>query len=136
MTILAGLVGIALGAWLSALLTTSRERWNLKRELYTRLLENLGEAEAYLFALSKQTPRNDLDPLDPLLKAIERVRRARSVAAIFLSEEACRALDRLKSDWLGLPAESKIEEGMKAVAVAYRLVVAAARRDLRIRQRH
>ncbi len=46
LTTLVGLIGIVIGAWLNALLTTRRERWNLRRDLYTRLLENLGEAKA------------------------------------------------------------------------------------------
>ena len=34
----AGLLGIALGAWLNSLFATGKERWEFKRELYCRLI--------------------------------------------------------------------------------------------------
>lgn len=43
-TATAVLFGAIVGALINAGLTTRRERWNLRRELFTRLLENLGEA--------------------------------------------------------------------------------------------
>jgi hypothetical protein len=34
---MSGLIGGIIGVWLNSVVTTRRERWNLKRDLYTRL---------------------------------------------------------------------------------------------------
>ena len=48
-TAIFGLGGMIFGSWMTASLTTRRERWNLKRQYYERLLKHIGEAK---YALS------------------------------------------------------------------------------------
>ena len=61
-TAVAALIGVALGSWITAALATRRERWNLRRELYTSLLQNLGEAQdalESLFRMERASPPDD-----------------------------------------------------------------------------
>jgi hypothetical protein len=141
---IAGITGIAIGAWL----TTQRERWNLRRELYTRLLENLGEAADALELLydaalagpgRDEKAKNQWDIRISKLteresRAEEGIRRATSVAAIMLNDEAIKALKSLQKEWnLSGQVESMGEHvfiRLNAVRKAYNVLVAAAKNDL------
>ena len=143
-----GALVVAVGAWLNALLTNRRERWNLRRELYSRLLEHLGEAvdalellydnvlsgpgrdeeleKAWDARINKLTERES--------QAEEEIRRATSVAAIMLNDEAIEALKSLHKEWkLSGPADTWDEEvgiRLSAAKKAYSVLVAAAKKDL------
>ncbi len=155
LTTLAGLIGIIIGAWLNALLTTRRERWNLRRDLYTRLLESLGEAKAgqdSLWDLEVNDPHSGIesvvkyrkDRIEDLSKqdaaAVEAIRRATSIAAIMLSDEALQALNGLQAEWSKAKNEntyfSYLDRRAGATARAYKLLVDAAKKDLRMGSHH
>lgn len=148
---LTGLLGIAAGAWLNAFLTTRRERWNLRRELYVRLLENLGEVNdtlEYLFdaELSPPSGADDEtwkaweDRIDKLIaresRAVEQIRLATSVAAIVLSDEAIKPLQTLQTEWKKAKSADSfakhVDLRLAAVSKAHQVLVAAAKRDLGI----
>lgn len=147
-TAFVGLLGIAIGAWLNATLTTRRERWNLRRDLYTRLLEHIGEAVDALELLEDAVLRGHGDSdeaekrWDSLIdhlraresRAEEEIRRARSVAAIMLSDEAIKVLWNLQKEWnQSVQAESWEEHvslRVKAAQKAYAVLVTAAKNDL------
>ena len=150
-TALAGLVGIAIGAWLNSLLTTRRERWNLRRDLYSRLLEGLGEARYALdnlWDLEVNRPYSESELVQESRKefiqrlmesestAIQEVRRATSVAAIMLGHEAIQVLDKLQSEWAEAEKEdtyfSHLDRRFAAVKNAYVLMVNTARKDLKM----
>lgn len=142
--VLAALLGIIVGAWL----TTRRERWNLRREFYARLLENLGEAvdalellnvaelagpghdekaeSQWRIRINKLTERES--------RAEEEIRRAASVAKIMLSDEAIKVLESFQREWnLSGQAESSGEHMsicLDAARKAYDVLVAAAKKDL------
>ena len=141
---IAGIAGIAIGAWL----TTQRERWNLKRDLYTRLLENLGEAADVLESLHHavlanpgpiEKAKNQQDARIRSLseresRAEEGIRRATSVAAIMLSDEALKALKSFRKEWnLSEQAESQgeyVSIRLDSARKAYDVLVKAAKKDL------
>lgn len=141
---IAGTIGIAIGAWL----TTQRERWNLRRELYTRLLENLGEVVDALELLHDalragpgptEKAKNQWDIRIGRLteresRAEEEIRRATSVAAIMLIDEALKALKSFRKEWnLSGQAESWDEHvsiRLEGARKAYDFLVKAAKKDL------
>ncbi len=144
----AGLLGIVIGALLNARLSTLRERWNLRRDLYTRLLENLGEAADALESLQHavlanpgpiEKAKNQQDDRIRSLteresRASEEIHRATSVAAIMLSDEAIKALESFRKEWnLSTQAESQGEHvsiRLDAARKAYNVLVKAAKKDL------
>ena len=150
--LLGGLIGMVTGAVLNAWLTTRRERWNLKRDLYTRLLEHLGEAKHALDGLFEtETTMRPVGPnpvseewwkarrrtlMSKASKAADKIRRATSVAAILLNAEAIEALKKLEAEWAKADAEPDpfdvFDQRLASVQRAYELVLAAARADLRI----
>jgi len=154
----AGVIGIAIGAWLNAIHTTRRERWNLKRELYTRLLENLAEAKEALPNLMQVIesptepgiPDEEIDPHhsewerkvgllnDQVFGALNRVRQATSVAAILLSDEALNALEQLQKERIVARRQTHhlkyLSDELWAVKTSYNLIVKAARQDLGVKQ--
>lgn len=151
--IAAGLAGIILGAWLNAWLTVRRERWHLKRDLYTRLLEHLGEARYALDGLwdtetielpnwgsedAKRAWRARREAFSEIeKKAMEEVRKASSVATILLRKEALDALEALEKEWAkathGADSFFELFDARLAVARrAYDAIASAARRDLRM----
>ena len=151
LTTLVGLIGIVIGAWLNALLTTRRERWNLRRDLYTRLLENLGEAKAAqgsLWDLEVNDRHSDIESvvnyrknrIEELSKrdddAVQSIRRATSIAAIMLSNEALHTLNGLQFEWSKAKNENTyfnyLDTRTAATAKAYQLLVDAAKKDLRM----
>ena len=147
-TALAALFGGALGSWITAALATRRERWNLRRELYTSLLQNLGGAQdalASLFRMEQAAPprgpeaERRWDEQENLLadveaQAVKEIRRITWVAAIILHDEVATALHQLETDWMkGISAESKEEHldlRIAATKKAYNLIVEAAKKDL------
>ena len=142
------LFGALVGALLNAGLTTRRERWNLRRELFTRLLENLGEtvdALELLYDVLRAGPgptekaKNQWDIRIGRLteresRAEEEIRRATSVAAIMLTDEALKALKSFRKEWnLSKQAESWDEHvsiRLEGARKAYDVLVKAAKKDL------
>lgn len=141
---LAGLGGIVVGALLQSLLTTRRERWNLKRDLYTRLLENLGKAKTALDGLweaeagdpARFSGEWSAGLVEQEASAVAEITRAASVAGMMLNRNTVEALESLQREWgKARRAHTMFEEvdhRLAAVGEAYRLVLAAARRDLRL----
>lgn len=147
-TAFAVLSGAVIGALLNAGLTTRRERWNLRRDLYTRLLENLGEAADALELLHHavlagpgpiEMAKNQWDARIHSLsecesQAEEGIRRATSVAAIMLTDEALKALKSFRKEWnLSEQAESWDEHvsiRLEGARKAYDFSVKAAKKDL------
>lgn len=145
-SLLTGLLGIAVGSWF----TTRRERWTLRCELYTRLLEHLGEAVDALELLydavlagpgQGETAGNQWDIRIRQLteresRAAEEIRRATSVATIMLSDEALKVLKSLQKGWnLSGQAESwgeHVSIRLEAAQKAYTVLVAAAKKDLHL----
>lgn len=142
------LFGATVGALLNAGLTTRRERWNLRRELFTRLLENLGEAVDALELLydalragpgpaekSKEQWDIRIDRLtERESRAEEEIRRATSVAAILLTEETLKALKSFRKEWnLSKQAESwgeHVSIRLEVAHKAYGVLVKVAEKDL------
>ena len=131
------------GAWINSYLSTRRERWNLRRDLYTRLLENLGEANEAIYGLMHTTqstlPEEELIPRithlnEQALEAYKQIQRAASVAAILLGDEALQALHELRHEVVKARQTTDqlkyLDEERAAVIKAQRLVVSAARREL------
>ena len=147
-TAVVGLVGLMIGAWLNATLTTRREQWNLRRELYTRLLENLGEIVSALEPLynaalsgpgrSEKERKYWDDRVSKLLErethSEEQIRRAASVSAVMLSDESIEALKIFQKEWeKSFPDESwdeHIGNRLEAARKAYSVLVLAAKKDL------
>jgi hypothetical protein len=147
-----GLSGIALGAWLNAHLTTRRERWNLKRGLYGRLLKNLGEAKhALSISYDNETIGPPLGDNDEALKAwedrrdrlfkmeadaVKEIRISSSVAIIILNDEALKVIRELQDGWEKANQADTMEENIDsrlAVTIkAYDLLARAAKADLNI----
>ena len=97
-------------AQIGGTLWVEQERWNLKRDVYARLLENLTRCEDALrmYAdLRKTTARGDDWESRGLREkwrseaheALREIRRAASVAAIMLPEDARRVLDEFQFLW-------------------------------------
>jgi hypothetical protein len=130
-TILAALIAAVAALW-GARVTTRRERWIFKRDLYARLLEHLHEASVLLDAMVRT---GKVDKLPDLNTAIEEARRARAVAALFLHPETRRALDELDTTWRRLRDQgdsvAALKERVAAIRAAYDAVVAAGQKDLR-----
>lgn len=98
-SILTGLIGLIIGYFL----TLRRERWNLRRDLYARLLENLGEVQHALEELREleikyqhsgnSPPEEWLEDLRGReLKAADEIRRTRWVARIMLRDETIQGV--------------------------------------------
>jgi hypothetical protein len=147
----AGLSGVALGAWLNALLTTRRERWNLRRELYTQLIENLSEVKDALdrlYHLENTFPSSGCEQMekeweerikvqqDRESKAIAEVRRVASVAAIMLGQNALDAIEKLWTEWSEAKDADSYSEHInlrtRSAKKAYELLIQAARKDLKM----
>ena len=155
---LTGAVVVLLAVWLGQSLATRRERWNLKRDLYTRLLENLGEAKEALPNLMQVIqspiepgiPDEEIDPPhsewdrkvgllnEQVFGALNRVRQATSVAAILLSDEALNALEQLQNEHIVARRQTHhlkyLSDELWAVKTSYNLIVKAARQDLGVKQ--
>lgn len=149
LTALVGVLGVLLGAWLTSLFNTRRERWNLRRELYTRLLENLGEAREaleYLYDIEMSYPRTGNDAEEKSWEkrrehqsqresnAVKQIRLATSVAAIMLPKNTLEALQEMEAEWNQANRAGSISEHLDirlaATKKAYNLLVKAAREDL------
>ena len=134
-TILIAVIG-ALGAlggyWLNSRLTTRRERWAFKRDLYVRLLDHLHEA---MVVLDTMVTTRAADQLVALVKEVEEIRRARAVAALFLHRETSQAIDQLDTTWRSLRGVQANEENVlqqrgAALRAAYNAVLKFGRADL------
>ena len=131
-TILAALIAAVaglFGAWLNSRLTTRRERWTFKRDLYLRLLEHLHEASVALETVART---RDLEMVKRFATAVEEVRRARAIAALVLDRDTSRALDQLDASWRSLRDENVqvVKEGVELLRTTYQAVLRVARRDL------
>jgi hypothetical protein len=127
-----GAVGSLIGAWFNSRLTVRRERWTFKRDLYVRLLEHLRETA---ITIEEMIRTRTLDKFPTLSAEMEEVRRARSIAALFLHRETIAALDHLDATWRRLHAveghaDTVTNERLAAVGAAYEAVLAAGRKDL------
>lgn len=137
-------------AQISTELWVQQTRWNLKRDIYTRLLENLGEAADALDKLWKSAERPYPDSeeerrhkrewekelRDRESRAVNKIRRATSVAAIMLGDAALAALQKLQAEWAKAEAADSypdyLDTQTAAVGNAYRLLVNSAKEDLRL----
>ena len=137
-------------AQISGELWVQQTRWNLKRDIYTRLLENLGEAAYALDKLWVAEDRSYSDDeevrknieawkaalRDRQSRAVNEIRRATSVAAIMLGEVALAALKKLQVEWVEADAVDSygeyLDKETAAVDNAYKLLVISARDDLRL----
>ena len=137
-------------AQISAELWVQQTRWNLKRDIYTRLLENLGEAADALDKLWTSAERPYPGDEEGRMrhrqweealkeresKAVDEIRRATSVAAIMLGDTALAALHKLQAAWAAAEAADNygdyLDRQTAAVGGAYKLLVASAKEDLRL----
>jgi len=135
---LTGVIGLLAGYFLNI----RRERWNLKRDLYTRLLENLGEMVFVLGELFELTNSEDEEeekegPLRTRSeKALGEIRRAHHVAVLMLRRDATEALENLYKE-MGRAGRAKTYEDFliekrNAAGKAYDFILEAARSDLRL----
>lgn len=145
-TAFSALAGGAIGAWLSATFDRRRERWNLRRNLYERLLEHIGEAHYDLNVLwnAEQEGRAVTDEwreswLGSARSAFGEARRVMTVGRLMLKKETVDILDRLFIEWD--KADSKVFysemlfDQLDSVAVAYKMLLHAAQADLGIAPR-
>jgi hypothetical protein len=134
----------------SAELWLGQTRWNLRRDLYARLLEGLSDVQSSIHRLigSMKMKAEAADPavksyhvgeitkgLAEYFEATHKVRRAHSVAAIFLSEEAMEALRKMGADMVRASQEGTSGEKYRdllagATESASKVLIEAARRDL------
>jgi hypothetical protein len=112
-----------------------QRRWELERELYSRLLENLNEIRAILRVYpAEENPTRRAQYGERVVESIDATRRARAVGAALLKREAVEALDRLDVDWralreLGDPGE-RFAARIEIVDAAYTSLITAAREGL------
>lgn len=129
----AGLLGGVIGVVLAALFTTRRERWNLKCDLYLRLLEHLEVTKMILYSWIR-TPSSNRE--SDLFAEGERIWRAHARAKLILDAETARAIDELETNWRtagGLSdAPAPMQLKVQALQGAYDRVRAIARQDLRL----
>jgi len=93
---LVGLAGIAVGAWLNSALALRRERWHLKRDLYTRLQEGLLESRLRVVWLRHDhTPEN----FERVRAGTNDLTRVGAVAAVILPDRICTILDTIGVHW-------------------------------------
>lgn len=128
-----------------------QQRWTLKRELYTELLDSLYSEKEAVFKLSDEEKRTV--PIEQhllvlrenfirenqaqSLAAIKRISKVRGVAGVLLSEEAQKALDEIALAWYE-SIEGKPEEfyatRLGAVDKAYAIILLAATQDLDVKR--
>jgi hypothetical protein len=140
-SIFAGILGVILGY----LLTLRRERWSFKRELYSKLLENLGEVKYALGRLEDLDIRAERIQDELYVKwkeeareiesrAVAEIRRVTAVAKMMLRKEALEALERLQRDWDEAQKADTyfehIDQRGAAANKAYDLLSKAAKREL------
>lgn len=132
-------------AQIGGTLWVEQERWNLRREVYVRLLENLTRCEDALrmyAELRKATARGDDQESKELREkwrskaheALQEIRRAASVAAIMLPEDARRVLEEFHGFWSRIvdepDARRLVEDWATHTERARKLLVSIARCDL------
>lgn len=131
----------------SGALWVEQARWDLKRDLYYRLLENLDETKRSIRnlldvfqswpdsdALQQEWERKQARAEERLDRALAEIHRARAVSAIVLSDQALEVLDELyrarKPTGRAEEADEWLEHEVAATNKAYALLVEAAKRDL------
>jgi hypothetical protein len=113
-----------------------QRRWELERELYSHLLENLNEIRAVLKTYQdEENPARRARYGERIVDSIEETRRARAIGAALLRREAVEALGRLDVDWRAMreldgDPEERLAARIKIVDAAYTSLIAAAREDL------
>lgn len=144
-----GLIGIAFGAWLNSVLANNRERWALKRQLYSQLLESLGElihtTDMQIALLHRHGTSSDDEALSKRERELavkdaidqEQFRKTLSVAAIMLPAASLNTLDAMRKHWDAASQADSYDEHLdmyrSSTKKAYDSLIEAARRDLRIK---
>lgn len=148
LTLIAGVVG----GFIAALPRLRPERWQMKRELYSRLLEKLGEVVYVLdelIMLAKYVEEIGEGPLraqdeereralrDRGHDAYEEVNRVSRIAAIVLRQEVLAVLSRMDVQLVKAEREAPgrreaLGSQRKIARTAYDLVLLAAKKDLGI----
>jgi hypothetical protein len=128
-----------------------QKRWDLKRDMYSKLLENLAECRRiYSVIIDREqkdtfhdTPE-DKERKNEWMKvqwekeaeSVDIIRRTKAMAGIFLSNVAMDALDKLEKEWS--KAEETIDwwehldSGYGAANDAYKAILDAAKSDLQM----
>lgn len=130
------LSGGVVGAWIGAHLTTRRERWNLRRQLYADFIGELVDLESRVRDLETSfgpPPLPDV-PLRcaAMLASIDRVNRALAVAKIVIKPGIAKTLD----DGIGPASAIELKQApdlaasMKEMLGRLRSMLIAAVRDL------
>lgn len=130
----------------SGALWVEQARWDLKRDLYYRLLENLDEAKRSINnlwhvlgswptaeALQEEWERRQALAEERLDRAVVEIHRARAVAGMMLSERALQVLNELykeKPKGRHEGVDEWLEEELEATQRVYDLLVDAAKQDL------
>ena len=132
-------------AEISGGLWEKQNRWTFKRDIYIRLLENLGVARMALDHLydmetvyrsteSEVRKKRIADAQERRDSALDEIQRTTAVAALILNTEALAALAKLERDVAeAANAESYfnfVDEQLGAVKEAYEALKIAARADL------
>ena len=125
---------IAGGLWLR------QKRWDLKREIYSQLLEGLHDSRRALLGMRRMAPESaGFKKADERLgRAVDLGARARAVGSILLTPAARAATETLASEWdriaLGVqgksPTQGQIDEFLERVNTAIRSLEQGARSDL------
>jgi hypothetical protein len=138
---------------LSGELWLRQTRWDLRRDLYVRLLEGLSDVRSAVrrlttsVELSAQAKESGDSArtahyageiqkrLEEYVEASHQVRRAHSVAEMFLSRAATEVLDKLEADRTALSPEGLTgvqyrDSIMGLIDAASKVLTEAARRDL------
>lgn len=145
----AAILGAALGAWLNSMLTVRREKWELRRSLYARLLENLKETRDALSLLLYW--EETWDPSDKgaeerrrrlqgrehrrVSKAFRQVVTAMPLATVVLPQDVALSLQALETEWRrarnARTFYHHLDEQYAAVLEAERRLIEGARKQLR-----
>ncbi len=129
---------IAGGLWLG------QKRWDLKRDLYTRLLENLGTFIAHMDGLAKLKDQEQDEQTRTLTRqyyqaamgAYREILQANWTASLFLNEPAQETLHTMRSYWSEANELDEADVGRIIVRLttaarkAYAALVKAASEDL------
>jgi hypothetical protein len=128
-----------------------QKRWELKRDLYSMLLEGLYEEKSALVRLAKEEKGSVVAPEFANLKeliikekhmqsqeALKKIKKALALAHLVLDEEAIKALEELASKWdksLGEGVENFYTQRLEAVTNTHSKVVQAAIEDLKTQRK-
>lgn len=125
---LAGLAGVAIGAQL----TTRRERWNLRRQLYGDLIGELVELESRIHDLENSLgppPLSDVaSRIEHMQSAVITTKRALAVAMIVISPGVAKVIDAEIGP--GVSAASPGVKSSTEMLARFRVVLRTAVKDL------